>query len=235
MAIFAISDLHLALGADKPMDVFGGNWANYMTRIEQNWSDTVSTEDTVIVGGDISWATYLSDCYADFQLIDRLPGQKIFLKGNHDYWWESLTKMRRYVQQQGFATIDFLHNNSYFYKGVAICGSRGWNDPSYDGYTAEDEKIYEREMIRLCLSLDDAKQYGAKKTVVALHYPPVTKNRQVNGRYRELFAKYKVQTCVYGHLHSGGAKNAFEGMDNGVLYRLVSADFMGFLPMKLEI
>lgn len=235
MAIFAISDLHLALGVDKPMDIFGNHWANYMNRIAKNWSETVGHDDTVIVGGDISWATYLPECQADFAMIDALPGKKILLKGNHDYWWESVTKMRQFVQHQRFSTIDFLHNNAYFSDGVAICGSRGWNDPSYDNFTAEDEKLYEREWIRLELSLEDAKQYGAKKTVAALHYPPVTKYRQVNGWYRDLFARYGVDVCVYGHLHSGGAKMAFEGMDNGVLYRLVSADFIDFFPLKLEI
>lgn len=235
MAIFAISDLHLALGVDKPMDVFGSGWANYMERLEQNWSDTVKQNDTVIVGGDISWATYLNDCRADFAMIDALPGSKIFLKGNHDYWWESAAKLQAYVQQQGFSTISFLHNTSYFCEGVAVCGSRGWTDPSFDGLTAEDEKLYERELVRLELSLEDARQYGANKTLVALHYPPVTKYRQVSARIRDLFARYGVDLCVYGHLHSGGAKMAFEGVDSGVCYRLVSADVLGFSPLKIEI
>lgn len=235
MAIFAISDLHLARGVDKPMDVFGSGWANYMERLEQNWSDTVKQNDTVIVGGDISWATYLNDCRADFAMIDALPGNKIFLKGNHDYWWESAAKLQAYVQQQGFATISFLHNTSYFCEEVAVCGSRGWTDPSFDGLTAEDEKLYERELVRLELSLEDARQYGAKKTLAALHYPPVTKYRQVSARIRDLFARYGVDLCVYGHLHSGGAKMAFEGVDSGVCYRLVSADVLGFSPWKIEI
>lgn len=235
MAIFAISDLHLALGVNKPMDVFGGNWTNYMERLRQHWAAVVQKNDTVIVGGDISWATYLPECYADFQLLDNLPGQKILLKGNHDYWWESMAKLRQYVRQQGFSTIDFLHNNSYFCEGTAICGSRGWNDPSYDNFTAEDEKLYEREFVRLELSLQDARQYGAKRTIVAMHYPPVTKYRQVNARFRALFAQYGVCVCVYGHLHSGGAKLAYQGLDNGVQYRLVSADFIDFLPFRIEI
>lgn len=234
MALFAISDLHLARGIDKPMDVFGSGWTDYMERLAQNWSAAVRATDTVIVGGDISWATYLPDCRADFAMIDALPGNKIFLKGNHDYWWESITKLQTYVQQQGFSTISFLHNTSYFCEGVAICGSRGWTDPSYDGVTPEDEKLYERELIRLELSLEHARQYGAKKTLVALHYPPVTKFRRVSARMRQLFARYGVDMCIYGHLHSGGAKMAFEGVEDGVRYRLVSADVLGFLPIKLD-
>ena len=153
MSIYTISDLHLSLSIDKPMDIFGYNWQNYMERLKENWQSTVKKEDIVVIGGDISWATYIDECFDDFSFIESLNGKKIILKGNHDYWWESLTKLKKYILENNFSTISFLHNTSFLEEDIAICGARGWIDPSYSNFTKDDEKIYLRELERLIGSI----------------------------------------------------------------------------------
>ena len=170
MSVFAISDLHLALGIDKPMDIFGARWANYMERLESNWNNTVGENDYVLVPGDISWATYLEQAYRDFLFLDRLPGKKIISKGNHDYWWTTKSKLDKFVAENGFSSISFLHNNSYTVEKAAICGTRGWNMPGEAGFSDEDEKIYLRELQRLELSLKSATVPEGGKLIAATHF-----------------------------------------------------------------
>ena len=232
MAIYAISDLHLALSIEKPMDVFGGRWENYMDRLKENWCSSVGEDDTVIVPGDISWATYLEQAYEDFSFIDALPGKKILSKGNHDYWWTTKGKLDQYVSQNGLSTITFMHNNSYTVDGASICGTRGWNIPGEDDFSAEDVKIYQRELQRLELSLKSVKPSGGGVIIAALHYPPFT-SKGVFSDAMDILQKYNVDICIYGHIHGEAGKNAVEGLRNGVEFRFVAADHLGFKPVRL--
>lgn len=233
MSIYTISDLHLSLSIDKPMDIFGYNWQNYMERLKENWQNTVDKNDTVVIGGDISWATYINDCFKDFSYLNSLNGNKIILKGNHDYWWESLTKLKNYVKENEFSTISFLHNTSFLVEETAICGARGWIDPSFQNFSKDDEKIYLRELERLKLSLESSKSLDAKNVIVFLHYPPITKDLKVNSDYANILKNYGVKKCFYGHLHSKASKNAFEGIHEEIEYKLVSSDYMEFMPYKI--
>ncbi len=232
MAIYAISDLHLALSIEKPMDVFGGRWENYMDRLKENWCSSVGEDDTVLVPGDISWATYLEQAYEDFSFIDALPGKKILSKGNHDYWWTTKSKLDQYVSQNGLSTITFMHNNSYTVDGASICGTRGWNIPGEDDFSAEDVKIYQRELQRLELSLKSVKPSGGGVIIAALHYPPFT-SKGVFSDAMDILQKYNVDICIYGHIHGEAGKNAVEGLRNGVEFRFVAADHLGFKPVRL--
>ena len=232
MAIFAISDLHLALGTDKPMDIFGAKWANYMERLETNWAAVVGAEDYVLVPGDISWATYLEQAYKDFEFIDRLPGRKIISKGNHDYWWTTKSKLDKFVADYGFSTISFMHNNSYTLQNAAVCGTRGWNMPGETGFGSEDEKIYKRELQRLELSLKGARVPEGGKLIAAMHFP-VFNSKGVFSEFLDIMQKYNVDMCIYGHLHGDAHKYAFEGTSGGGEFKFVAADFTGFKPVKL--
>ena len=241
MALYALSDLHLALSVDKPMDVFGSSWSDYMERIRCNWHDIVAPDDLVIVGGDISWATYLDELTEDFLFLDSLPGKKLLIKGNHDYWWESVTKMRKYTQINGFDSISFLHNDAFVYNGFSVAGTRGWLLPDSDGFGSEDRKIYERELIRLRLSLDAAAKLEEKNPqnagcrVAVFHYPPVD---ITSGRPDEhvlaILREYGVKKCVYGHIHGPKLKDAFCGMADGIEFVCASADYLNFTPYKID-
>jgi len=233
MALYAISDLHLSLSVDKPMDIFGDKWNNYMELIRQNWLKEISDEDYVLIPGDVSWATYLEQSYKDFEYISNLPGIKIISKGNHDYWWTTLSKLNKYIKSNNFQNIMFLHNNCISYKNVVICGTRGWNCPDSDGFSQEDEKIYLRELQRLELSLAQSRAYNADVIVAALHYPPVNKNKDMNSGFVELLKKYNVKVCIYGHLHGDSHKNALVGEYDGIMYHLVACDYLNFKPLKL--
>lgn len=232
MAIYAISDLHLALSIDKPMDVFGGRWENYMARLQENWCAVVGDDDYVLVPGDISWATYLEQAYEDFSFINALPGKKILSKGNHDYWWTTKSKLEQYISGNGFSSITFMHNNSYSIDGVSICGTRGWNIPGEDDFSVEDEKIYQRELQRLELSLKSIKHSEGDIIIAALHFPPFN-SKGVFSDSIDILQKYNVNICIYGHLHGDAGRNAVEGLRNGVEFRLVSADYLGFKPVRL--
>lgn len=232
MAIYAISDLHLALSVDKPMDVFGARWANYMDRLEENWRTTVEEGDYVLIPGDISWATYLDQAYEDFRFIDKLPGKKIISKGNHDYWWTTKNKLDKFINENGFSTISFMHNNSYTFEGAAVCGTRGWAMPGEDGFNVEDAKIYQRELQRLELSLKDARVPDDGRLIVAMHFP-VFNSKGVFSGFLDIMERYNVQLYIYGHLHGEAHKNAVEGLVKGIEFRLVAADHIGFKPMKL--
>lgn len=234
MALYAISDLHLALSIDKPMDVFGNRWAGYMGRLEENWRSMITGDDHVIVPGDISWATYLEQAYEDFRFIHELPGRKIISKGNHDYWWTTKSKLDKFLDENGFDSISFMHNNSYRVGGDVICGTRGWEMPGEIGFGTEDEKIYKRELQRLELSLKNAVA-GApyERIIAALHYPPYNSKGEFSG-FMDIMKKYGVKLCIYGHLHGDACRDAVEGCREDIDFRLVSADHLGFAPILLS-
>lgn len=232
MAIFAISDLHLALSVDKPMDVFGARWSNYMERLEENWHSTVGVNDHVLIPGDISWATYLEQAYEDFLFIDKLPGKKIISKGNHDYWWTTKNKLDKFINENGFSSIRFMHNNSYTVESAVVCGTRGWTMPGEEGFSAEDSKIYQRELVRLELSMKSAELPENGCLIAALHFPSFNSKGVFSG-FLDIMHKYDVKYCIYGHLHGEAHRNAIEGLVDGIDFRLVAADRLGFKPMKL--
>lgn len=228
MAIYALGDLHLSFGVDKPMDVFGEAWGNYTEKIKVNWNKTVSEDDLVIIPGDISWATYIEDAYLDFKFINELNGKKVILKGNHDFWWTTLSKMDKFLNESGFDTIRILNNTAIEFEDTAICGTRGWWDK--DGQSPEDEKILDREKKRLILALEEAKKLKKSRIVVGIHYPPAD-SENLGSDFLEIMKEYKVQTCVYGHLHSFAHKKAINGEFEGINLKLVSGDFLDFTPV----
>ncbi len=228
MAVYAIADLHLSFGTDKPMDVFGG-WSNYTERIRSNWQHLVTEKDTVVIAGDISWAMKLSETEADFRFIQELNGKKIILKGNHDYWWTTKAKMDKYLVSQGFDTLSILHNNYYLADGTALCGSRGW---FYDAETDADMLILNREVGRLRMSIEPAIQAGYDP-VVFLHYPPIYHNMECN-EILDVLREYQIKKCFYGHIHGGNAaKRAFIGEKYGIQFRLIACDYLGFTPLSI--
>lgn len=241
MAIYGISDLHLALSIDKPMDIFGERWAKYMEKLKISWESTVTQEDFLIIPGDISWATYLEQAYDDFMFIERLPGRKIISKGNHDYWWTTLSKLEQFVKANNFTTISFMHNNSFTLGSTKVCGTRGWKCPGDDDFSTEDRKIYNRELQRLELSLkaigsgkvgqDEAQE--AADIIVALHYPPFNSKGEPS-EFVDIMKSYRVNTCVYGHLHGESCKNAITGVTNAVDFKFISSDYLFFKPLKLR-
>lgn len=228
MSIYAIGDLHLSFNTDKPMDVFG--WNNYENIIENDWKEKVKEDDLVLLPGDFSWSMKLEETFKDFEFINNLPGTKILLKGNHDYWWNTYKKMNDYISNLGFKNIYFLYNNSYLFDNKIICGSRGWNFPK----TEEDQKIYDRELLRLQLSLDDGiNKYGKdKEIIVCTHYPPINSNS--DNKILDILAKYNVKTCIYGHLHGESHKEAVQGTIKGIDFKLVSSDYLGFKLHKIN-
>lgn len=227
MALYAISDLHLASTGEKPMDIFGEKWSNHDEKIKENWIRIVKDEDTVLVAGDISWSMNMENGKADLEFINNLPGRKIFVRGNHDYWWTGITKLNSM-----FERMEFIQNNFFVYEDYAICGSRGWilkNNPKFNSH---DKKIYDRELIRLRFSIDAAIKSGFKKIICMIHYPPIFPNMQEN-EFLEMFKEYKVDKVIYGHLHGGGLLNVFEGKKDGVEYILTSCDYIDFTPIKI--
>lgn len=227
MALYAIGDLHLSTGCDKLMDVFSG-WEGYVERIAANWKSTVQPEDTVVIAGDISWAMTLEQALGDFMLIDSLPGKKILLKGNHDYWWTSVKKMQEFFAEHRLNTLQLLHNNCVCAEDAAICGTRGW---MLEEGTAHDQKLTAREEGRLRASLTAAKSCGLPP-VVFLHYPPVYGDA-VSGSMIAIMQKYGVKRCYYGHLHGRSCRFAIEGEYLGIQFSLISADHLGFALKKV--
>lgn len=224
MALYAIGDTHLSLGVQKPMDVFGGAWEGYVEKLRQGFQN-LTGEDTVVLCGDISWGMGLEEARADFAFLDALPGgRKLILKGNHDYWWNTASKMERFFEENGFSTLKILHNNCYFYGDVALCGTRGW---FYE--ETGSQKVFQRELIRLEASLKAA---GEAEKLCFLHYPPLYQGYTCP-EIMELLERYEVKGCFYGHLHGGSHRLAIEGARNGVEYRLVAADFVRFVPVKI--
>ena len=229
MALYAIGDLHLCLGALKPMDVFGGNWIGYMDKLQEGLS-VIQKEDTTVLLGDLSWALSLDQAVEDFAWIDQIPGRKIILKGNHDYWWTTAKKFYQFCESHNFTDQWILNNNCYDYDGWAICGTRGWFFEEHRG-TEHDEKVFKRELLRLEASLKAA---GDKPKIVFLHYPPKYKGYTCF-EILELFEKYEVRYCYYGHLHGPSHGLAMEGLWNGTEYRLVAADYLNFKPLAVKI
>ena len=227
MALYAISDLHLAFNNDKPMDIFGEKWFKHDEKIKNNWLSQIDEKDTILIAGDISWAMKESESMADLEWIENLPGKKIISKGNHDYWWNSITKLN-----SKFENTKFLQNNYYVYGDYAICGSRGWICPGTDRFTEKDEKIYLRELIRLRLSLDAAKNAGFNKFIVMIHYPP-TNEKFEESDFVKIFKEYNVEKVIYGHLHGPALHRVLNGERDGVEYVMTSADYIDFNPVKI--
>lgn len=229
MHIYAIGDLHLSgEPPTKPMEIFGENWRGHKEKIKNDWLQNVQPEDTVIICGDISWAMHLRDAAADLSWLAQLPGRKILLRGNHDFWWTSLAKM----QEMYGAELEFLQNDCLMAGSTAICGTRGWILPSSENFSDNDEKIYNREAIRLQLSLDAAVKQNPDRIIVALHYPPLFAPEEET-LFTKLLEKYNVEFCVYGHLHSEFNVHAFEGTRKDVNYKLVSCDTQNFCLTKI--
>ena len=231
MSIYAISDLHLSFSEKKPMDIFGENWIDYEEKIKNNWINTVKENDLVLLPGDFSWAMYLEDTYKDFEFLNRLPGKKLLLKGNHDYWWSTITKLRSYLEENNFKNIDFIHNNSYLYEDKIIVGTRGWSETE-----EKAEKIIKRENARLEISLKDGiKKYGEyKDIIVCMHYPPFNNFEELELNFIDTMKKYNVKTCIYGHIHGKeSAKEIFQGEYKGIDFKLVSCDAVDFNLIKL--
>ena len=227
--IYAIADLHLSFGTNKPMDVFSG-WDNYTERIRENWQRLVEPDDTVVIAGDISWAMKLNEINKDFEYIQSLNGKKIILKGNHDYWWTTKSKMDKYIKESGFDSISILHNNYYVVEDTAICGTRGW---FYDAEKDEDMLILKREVGRLKMSIEPAVKSGYKP-VVFLHYPPVYNGMECT-EIMDVLREYEIEKCFYGHVHGGNAaKKAFVGEKDGIHFRLVACDYVKFTPMSIK-
>ena len=224
MALYAIGDLHLCLGADKPMDIFGGSWIGYMDKLKEGLS-VIGPEDTTVLLGDLSWALDLQEAKADFAFLDAIPGRKIILKGNHDYWWSTASKFYKFCSENGFSDQFILNNNHYEYNGYAICGTRGWFfEEERSGQ--HDEKVFKRELIRLEASLKSA---GDMPKIVFLHYPPKYKGYECP-EILEILRHYEVRRCFYGHLHGASHSLAMEGIWDGTDFRLVSADRLDFKP-----
>lgn len=227
MAVYAIGDLHLSLGADKPMDIFPG-WEGYLPKLEANWRRLIAPEDTVILAGDTSWAMTLQGTGADFAFLQGLPGQKWLLKGNHDYWWTTLSSMQRFLDKNGLNTLHFLHNNAVTAEGVSLCGSRGWMFE--EGERAEGS-ITARELGRIRRSLAAAPPENEK--ILFLHYPPIF-GQQVIPEFFDAMKEFGVKQCFYGHLHGGAIPLAYQGEYFGVDCRLISADYLKFCPIKIR-
>lgn len=227
MSIYAISDLHLSFSTNKPMNIFGDNWDNHEKKIKDNWLKTVKKEDTILLPGDFSWGINFGEAEPDFEYLNELPGRKIMLKGNHDYWWGTVNKIKEFFNTNEFNNIDILYNNSYFVENKIICGTRGWTISNNE---IEDEKIYKRELLRLEISLQDGiNKFGNDKEIfVCMHYPPTNENLMEKSEFIQLMKKYNVKKCIYGHLHSEAHKEAIEGIVNGIEIKLVSCDYTNF-------
>lgn len=229
ISVFAIADLHMPGGDWKPMDVFGQHWENHIDKIAEDWAARVRPEDIVLIPGDISWAMQLEDALADLELIAAWPGKKILLRGNHDYWWSSLTRIRAALPDD----MHVLQNDCVEISGEVFCGTRGWISPNDTSFTAQDEKIYRREAGRLELSLNDAKRKYPDKTPVAMmHYPPFSDEEDT--LFTQLFEQHQIERVVYGHLHGQATTRAFNGSRGGVQYNLVSCDALDFKLMQIK-
>ena len=234
MSIYAIGDLHLSFSQNKPMNIFGENWKNHAEKIKENWLQKVKKEDTVIILGDLSWAMYLKDTEMDFKYLNSLPGKKIILKGNHDFWWSTLNKMNEFLKEKNIENVKFLYNNSYLLENKIIIGSRGWNVLDKEN----DEKMIKRENARLELSIKEGiEKFGQDKKIIAfMHYPPINKSQILKGEktiFTNTFEKYNIHNCYYGHLHGTSHRDAVEGIINGIEYKLLSADYLNFSLYKI--
>ena len=228
MSVYAIGDTHLSFSVDKPMDIFKG-WDDYAQRLENNWQRLITNEDTVIINGDISWAMGLEQAEKDLQFLNNLNGTKIISKGNHDYWWNTITKMENFCKEKGFDTIKFLHNNAYKVGKIAIAGTRGW---FFDAEKDNVDKVMARECARLQRSIDEARKLGGE-VVVFLHYPPVS-TVKVCEPIMNVLKENDIKRCYYGHLHGGAINGAVNEIYDGIKFQLVSADYLQFCPLFIN-
>ena len=227
MSLYAIGDLHLSFANDKPMDVFGEIWRDHAEKLKQGFT-CVRENDVVLLCGDLSWAMGLEQAELDFRFIHELPGKKLILKGNHDYWWTTAAKAYKFFAQKGFDSIQILNNNCYCYGDLALCGTRGWFYEEEKG-VAHDQKIMRREIMRLEASLNAA---GDREKLVFLHYPPVFQKYECP-EILDLLQKHGVKLCCYGHIHGKGIPAAFNGYRGCTRFQIVSADAVDFTPVKL--
>jgi uncharacterized protein len=227
VSLFAISDLHLDVSGSKPMDVFGDSWFEHDKKIYANWTKKIEKTDTVLISGDISWAMHMDSGLMDLKWVHELPGRKIFVKGNHDYWWTSITKLNNL-----YSDMDFIQNNFFTYEDYAICGTRGWICPGSENFTSHDEKIYNREILRLKNSLNSAVREGYNKFIVMMHYPPIGE-KFIDSGFIDVFKEYGVKKVIYGHIHGDALSKAVVGNIDGVEYILTSCDNIDFDPIKI--
>lgn len=260
MSIYVIGDLHLSFHEDKPMSIFGENWEGHEEKIKKDWIEKVKPDDIVVLSGDFSWSTYLNDTYEDFTYLNELPGKKILLKGNHDYWWTTITSMKNYLRENNFQNIDFLYNNSYEHKNLILVGARGWSLTEEE----EDKKLLKREALRLELSIkhgiekyinkkqetkickeeayeseiDREEKCKVEKEIIAfMHYPPITSSNIIHNKtndFIKILQKYNIKRCYYGHLHSASIKEAIQGEHFGIDFKLVSCDGLDFKLLQVK-
>lgn len=239
MNIYGIGDLHLALDEriNKPMDIFGKMWKDHHLRVYENFHKIIKNEDLTIICGDISWGLRIEEAKADLDWIDKLPGRKLIFKGNHDLWWQSTGKLNKLYEG---TTIKFMQNTAHIEelddgRKIGIVGTRGWICPGTEGFSLHDKKLYDREVLRLKMSMEDLSKHKVDEVIGVLHYPPTNDKKQVS-EFTKLFSEYKVKHCIYGHLHGKDAfKNGITGNLDGVNYHLVSLDYVDAMPMKIEI
>lgn len=224
MKVFAISDLHLSKNCNKPMDIFGPVWDNYLDSIEASWNEKVGEDDVVLIPGDISWAMKWEDSFPDLDYIAGLKGKKIILRGNHDYWWKSISELRNHLPEGMYA----IQNDALKIGNVVFCGTRGWTVPEYTHKTPADEKIYNREVLRLKLSLDSMQtlRKDGDIAIALMHFPPFN-SKHMSSDFTKLLEKYKVDIVVFGHLHSYDQKQSLVSEINGIKYYLTSCDLVG--------
>lgn len=235
MSIYIIGDLHLSFSQNKPMDIFGRNWEKHEEKIKQDWISKVTENDMVILPGDFSWATYLEDAYLDFKFLNDLPGKKVLLKGNHDYWWTTVTSMKKYLEENKFENIEFLYNNAIEFENKVFVGTRGWTFQE----TENSNKMINRENQRLELSIKDAiNKFGENKEIIAImHYPPIIEKQLLDNNHFEFYKtlkKYNIKKCYYGHLHGKSHADAINGNIEGIEFNLVSADYLDFKLLKIN-
>lgn len=234
MSTFVIADLHLAQTMNKPMDIFGTRWENHTQKIKENWHKTVSEEDTVVIAGDVSWGMRMEEAEADFRFLQELPGHKIVLKGNHDYWWQTMKKLKEFRDRVGAFSVDFLFNNAYETDEFILCGTRGWTLEHV--YSPDDQKIVDRETQRLRTSVREGKKLQAnnpeKELLVFLHYPPAYANLRLQP-ICEVLAEEQIQRVFYGHMHNADASRLVRQIA-GASSELIAADHIGFCPLKIE-
>ena len=228
MALYAIGDLHLSLASNKPMDVFGAGWTNYVERIREGFS-ALTEDDVTVLCGDLSWAMGLEESLEDFRFIDALPGKKYIIKGNHDYWWNTASKMKKFFEVNGLTTLEVMHNNSFLYGDVALCGTRGWFYEEDAAAGSHNDKVLQRELGRLETSLKAA---GEREKICFLHYPPLYHGYRCE-EVLKLLKQYDVKRCCYGHLHGPSHRLAVRGAAEGIEFTMVSADYLSFSPKKI--
>lgn len=226
MAVWAISDFHLSFGVDKPMNIFGQNWDGYEDKLRKNWLDNICEKDTVLMAGDFSWGMNLDESVEDFKFLEALPGRKIMIKGNHDYWWETLNKLNGFKKANGFNSIEFLHNNFYVAEDFAVCGTRAWELGTGEVTGEKDKKVYEREKQRLIRSLTLAKEAGHNDIIAMTHY-----NVGTNAEYVDILKKFGVKICIFGHLH--GNADSLQYKREGIEFFCTSCDLINFSPIKI--